>query len=246
MDKKEEGYARENVRQITEDEIQKVCTYQLPKGVKLKDFIVNKNENSEKFCIIGVGGGGINIVESITNDNNKYFPLMAHIDHQELYDNIADNKLYLMSDIEDTEILTVENRRALSEFVVANKKVYVVTTFGRETYRSEAVDKMLQHLRRIGRQVTLIVVKPFLFEVVPGRIRAINQTIKKMESYAEKIFIFHNEDLLAINEASSMSMKETFLYANSIIRNVIEEDYDCCDEVVANIYLKDFLNESRE
>ena len=245
MDKKEEEYARENVREINEDEIQKVCTYKLPKGVKLKDFIVKKNENSKKFCIIGVGGGGINIVESITNDNNKYFPIMAHIDHQELYDNITDNKLYLMSDTEDKEILTVENKRVLSEFVSAHREVYVITTFGRETHRSEAVDKMLQHLRCIGRKVTLIVVKPFLFEVVPGRIRAINETIKKMESYAEKIFVFHNEDLLAINKVSTMSMKKTFLYANSIIRNVIEEDYDCCDEVVANIYLKDFLNDSK-
>ena len=168
---------------------------------------------------------------------------MAHIDHQELYDNIADNKLYLMSDIEDEEILTVENRRLLSEFVMAHKKVYVVTTFGRETHRSEAVEKMLQHLRRIGRKVTLIVVKPFLFEVVPGRIRAINETIKKMELYAEKIFIFHNEDLLAIKESSTLPMSKVFSSLDNIIASVIEEDYDCSDEVVTNIYLKELLNE---
>ena len=243
MDKKEEEYARENVRQINEDEIQKVCTYQLTKGVKLKDFIVNKNENSKKFCIIGIGGGGINIVGSITNDNNKYFSLMAHIDHQELYGNVADNKLYIMSDIEDEEILTVENRRLLSEFVMAHKKVYVVTTFGRESHRSEAVEKIVQYLHRIGRQVTLIVVKPFLFEVVPGRIRAINETIKKMESYAEKIFIFHNEDLLAIKESSNLSMPEVFSSLDNIISSVIEEDYNCDDEVVTNIYLNELLNE---
>lgn len=246
MDKNEEGYVKINVRIISEDEIQKICTYKFPKGVKMKDFIVNEDENSKKFCLIGIGGGGINIVNSIAIESNKYFTLNAHIDHQELYDSKVENKLYIMSDIEDEEILTVENRRTLSEFVSAHGEIYVLTTFGRETYRSEAVDNILQHLRRIGRKVTLIVVKPFLFEVVPGRMRVINETIKKMESYVEKILIFHNEDLLTLNEVSTMSMKETFLYANDIIRSAIEEDYQCCDEVITNIYLKDFLNDSKQ
>jgi cell division GTPase FtsZ len=246
MDKKDEGYARINVRQIIEDEIKKCCTYRFPKGIKMKDYMLNKDENSKKFCVIGIGGGGINIVNSIAKESSKYFILNAHIDHQELYESNVKNKLYIMSDIDDREILTVENRRVLSEFVSAHREVYVVTTFGRETHSSEVVDNMLQHLRHIGRKVILIVVKPFLFEVVPGRIRAINETIKKMESYVEKIFVFHNEDLLALNEVSNMSMSETFLYANSIIQNVIEENYQCSDEVVTNIYLKDFLNEQRE
>ena len=243
MPSSQNGKAVLNVRQISMDEVRKYCTYHMPKGVKLKDYIVDENENSKKFCIIGIGGGGINIVEAITKDNSKYFSMMTHVDHQDLYDRDVENKLYIMSDIEDKEILTVENRRALSEFVSAHKEVYVVTTLGRETHRSQAVEKMVQHLYRIHRKVTLILVKPFLFEVVPGRIRAINATIKELEKYVEKIFVFHNEDLLAIKESSTMSMPEVFSSLDNIIASVIEEGYECEDEVVSNIYLKDLLNE---
>jgi len=237
------GKAVLNVRQINMDEVRKYCTYHMSKGVKLKDYIVTENETSKKFCIIGIGGGGINIVEAITKDNGKHFPMLAHIDHQELYDRKADNKFYIMSDLKDKEILTVENRRALSEFVSAHEEVYIVTTLGRETHRSQAVEKIVQHLHRIHRKVTLIVVKPFLFEVIPGRIRAINATIKELEKYVEKIFIFHNEDLLAIKESSAMSMPEVFSSLDNIIASVIEEDYECGDEVVNNIYLKELMNE---
>ena len=64
-----------------------------------------------------------------------------------------------------------------------------------------------------------------------------------MESYAEKIFIFHNEDLLAIKESSNLSMPEVFSSLDNIISSVIEEDYNCDDEVVTNIYLNELLNE---
>lgn len=243
MPNSQNGKAVLNVRQISMDEVRKFCTYPMPKGVKLIDYIVDKNENSKKFCIFGIGGGGINIVETITKGNNKYFPMMAHIDYQDLYDRKAENKLYIMSDIEDKEIFTVENRRTLSKFVSAHKDVYIVTTLGRETHRSEAVEKMVQHLYRIHRKVTLIVVKPFLFEVIPGRIRAINATIKELEKYAEKIFVFHNEDLLAIKESSTLSIPKVFSSLDNIIASVIEEGCDCRDEVVSNIYLKELINE---
>ncbi len=245
MDKNEKVYMREHVRQISEDEITIYSRRIFPKGVKLKDYSICEDENSKKFCVIGIGGGGINIVNSIAQDSNKYFTLSAHIDHQELYNSEVENKLYIMSDIDDREILTVENRRVLSEFVSTHEEVYVVTTFGRETHSSEAVDKILQHLRRIGRKVTLIAVKPFMFEVVPGRIRAINETIKKMEAYAKKILVFHNEDVLAIDGVSSMPIKEAFLFVNECICKVIEADYNFGNEIVTNIYLKDFINESR-
>lgn len=243
MPNNQNGKAVLNVRQISMDEVRKYCTYRMPKGVKLKDYIINENENSKKFCILGIGAGGINIVEAITKDNSKYFSILIHVDHQDLYDREAKNKLYIMSDIEDKEILTVENRRALSEFVAAHKEVHVVTTLGRETHRSEVVEKIMQHLYRIHRNVTLIVVKPFLFEVVPGRIKAINETLKKLEKYAEKIFVFHNEDLLAMKKSSTLSMPEVFSSLDNIIASVIEEGYDCGDEIVANIYLKELLNE---
>ena len=231
-----------NVRNIPLEEIDKMCTYELPKGVKLKDFIVEKDENSQKHCLLGIGGGGLNLVESISKNRPNYHTMMAHIDYDDLDKRECEHKLYLLSDVEEREILTVENKRALSTFVKGNKQLYVIATFGRETHRSEVVEVMVKHLHRIGREVTLIVVKPFLFEVIPGRIRAINESIKKLEAYTQKIVVFHNEDLLAIKEKSEMSMPEVFSAFNDVVRLTIEENKVHSSEQVVNVYLGDLIS----
>jgi len=87
----------------------------------------------------------------------------------------------------------------------------------------------------------LIVVKPFLFEVVPGRIRAINESIKTLEAYTQKIMVFHNEDLLAIKEKSEMSMPEVFSAFNDVVRRNIEENKMYSSEHVENVYLGDLI-----
>jgi len=237
------GKAILNVRQINLDDVQIYCTYPLSKGVKLKDYLVDKNMDSKRFCVIGVGGGGINIVHTITENNNKYISLMAHIDHSDIYDMKDKNKLFVMCDIADEEILTVDNRRVLSEFVSAHKEVYIISTLGRETHHSQAVEKIVQHIYRIHRKITLIIVKPFLFEVVPGRIREINSTLNELEKYAEKILVFHNEDLLGLEEVNNLAISDSFTFLNHIIATTIEEGYTCGDEIVSNIYLKELLNE---
>jgi cell division GTPase FtsZ len=233
--------AKLNVRQIPLEQIDKICTYKLPKGMKLKDFVVEKDENSQKFCLLGIGGGGLNLVESISKNRPNYHVMMAHIDYDDLDKRTCEHKLYLSSDVEDREILMVENKRALSTFVKGHKVVYVLSTFGRETHRCVAVETMVKHLHRIGREITLIVVKPFLFEVVPGRIRAINESIQILEAYTKKIMIFHNEDLLAIKEKSEMSMPEVFNAFDDVVRLSIEENRMHSGEHVENAYLGDLI-----
>ena len=230
-----------NMRNIPLKLVDKVCTYELPKGVKLKDFIVEKDENSQKYCLLGIGGGGLNLVESISKNRPNYHTMMAHIDYDDLVKRTCEHKLYLLSDVEDKEILTVENKRALSAFVKGHKVVYVLATFGREIHRCEAVEIIVKHLHHIGREITLIVVKPFLFEVVPGRIRAINESIKTLEAYTQKIMVFHNEDLLAIKEKSEMSMPEMFRILDNVVRLTIEENKVCSSEQVENVYLGNLI-----
>ena len=167
--------------------------------------------------------------------------MMAHIDYDDLDKRTCDHKLYLCSDVEDREILTVENKRVLSAFVKGHKVVYVLATFGKETHRSEAIEMIVKHLHRIGREVTLIVVKPFIFELIPGRIRTINESIKTLEAYTQKIIIFHNEDLLAIEEKSEMSSSEVFRALDNVVRLTIEENRVYSSEQVENVYLGDLI-----
>jgi len=230
-----------NVRNIPLEQVDKMCTYKLPKGVKLKDFIVEKDKNSHKHCLLGIGGGGLNLVESISKNRPNYHTMMAHIDYDDLDKRECENKLYLLSDVEEREILTVDNKQALSAFAKGHKQLYVIVTFGRETHRCEAVEMIVKHLHRIGREVTLTVVKPFLFEVIPGRIRAINESIKILEAYTQKIMVFHNEDLLVIKEKSEISMPEVFSAFDDVVRLSIEENRIHSSEQVENVYLGDLI-----
>jgi len=230
-----------NVRNIPLEEIDKMCIYEFPKGVKLKDFTVEKDENSQKYCLLGIGGGGLNLVEYISKNRPNYHTMMAHIDYDDLDKRKCENKLYLLSDVEEREILTVDNKQALSAFVKGHKQLYIIATFGRETHRCEAVEMIVKYLHRIGREITLIVIKPFLFEVVPGRIRAINESIKKLEAYTQKIVVFHNEDLLSIKEKSDMSMPEVFSAFDDVVRLTIEENKVYSSEQVVNVNLRDLM-----
>lgn len=233
--------AKENVRTIPMENIDKCCEHKLPKGIKLKDFLVEEDANSHKICMIGIGGGGLNLVETISKNRRQYHSMMAHVDYADLDERECTNKLYLFSDVADREILTVDNRRALSTFVKGHKEVYVLTTFGRETHRCEVVEHMVQHLHRIGREVILIVVKPFLFEVIPGRIRAINNSIEKLKDCTQQIIVFHNEDLLIIKDKSDMTMSEAFSTFGDILRLRIEENRVLSTEQVENVYLHDLM-----
>lgn len=237
-----------NVRQVNKEDIDICCVYPLHKSIRLKDFIINKDENSKKFCVIGVGSGGLNIVEEITQSSYDYHPLIVNQVHQLLKENKVANKLLLMPDTDidaydEAELFSAENKRALSEFVSSHERVYVVTTLGRKTIRSQAVPKIVKHLKKIGRKVTLIIVKPFLFEVTPGRIRGINASIEQMAKDADKIFVFHNEDTIEIKGFDHISIGGSLSLIDKAIALLIENHYTAGDSVVTNLRLNDFLKE---
>ena len=193
--------SRLNARSISLDKIKKFCTYRLPKGVKLKDFVIEDDDNSQKHCLLGVGRGGLNLVETISKNRSNYHAMMAHMDYNDL------------------------GKRALSLFVKGHKQLYVVATLESEAHCHEAVEMIAKHLRCIGREVTLIIVEPFLLEVAHGHTKAINESIKKLEAYTQKIVIFYHEDISKVN----MTKMEMFSAIANKIRLCIEET-KCSDK----------------
>ncbi|MDD3602016.1 MAG: hypothetical protein PHZ17_01715 [Sulfurovum sp.] len=238
---------RDSVRQIDPENIRKTCVYRLPKGIRLKDFVIEKNEKSDMSCVIALGNGAMKIIESIMNSGNNYWILKAHINHQKLDDIESGNKLYVMCDIEDKEHLTKENRRAISEFVQAHKKVYLLTTLGKEILRSEVLEEISQHLRRIGREVTVLAIKPFVFELAPGRIEIIDKTLEHLVHYVSKIIVFNNEDLIDVSEMSGFTIRECFNMMDRLIASVMDDEYkcgneECKDSKIIDIFLGGIVN----
>lgn len=237
---------REAFRQINMKDVKIFCKYPLPKGVKLIDFQIDENEESSKPCIIGIGDRGIDAVEEIIKCKSSYLTLMADINHRNLYNVKSENKLYLMGDALDKEMLTVGNRRTLSEFVRAHKKVYIITRLDNELNLCKTVEKIVQHLHRINREVVLIATKPFLFELPPWRLALVNETLKSFERYVSKLIVFDSEDLLGIKEVSILPMKECFGFLDSTVAKLIEGDYEISEEKVVNVPLIELFNKGSD
>jgi len=230
---------RQNIRQIPIDSIERFCTYPLPKGVKLKDFIIQKDQRIKRYCIIGIGDSGINAVETIMQNSSHYLPLMADIDHRNLGKVNAEQKLYIMGDAEDKEMLTIENRRTLSDFVKMHQSVHIITRLDNDLNQSHVVEKIAQHLNRIKRDVILIVIKPFLFELPPYRIELINQILKDNERYVKQLIIIDSEDMLAMKNKCTLSLKDFFAFLDNVVKEVIEKKNRFGNEKVVTINLKE-------
>lgn len=242
MHSEKNGKVREVFKKININDVDIVCKYHFPKGVKPIDFQIDDNEESSKPCIIGIGDIGIDVVEEIIKCNSNYLTLMADISHRNLYNVKTENKLYLMGDVKDKEMLTVENRRILSEFVRAHKKVYIVTKLDNELNLCKVVEKIVRHLRHINREVVLIAIKPFLFELPPWRLALVNETLKSFEKYVHKLIVFDSEDLLGIKEASILPIKECFRFLGRTIARFMESDYESREEKVINVPLIELFN----
>lgn len=230
---------RINIRQIPMDSIERFCTYPLPKGVKLKDFIIHKDQRIKRYCIIGIGDSGIDGVETIMQNSSHYLPLMADIDHNNLDKINTEHKLYLMGDVEDEEMLTIENRRTLSDFVKTHQSVHIITRLDNDLNQSHVVEKIVQHLNRIKRDVLLIVIKPFLFELPPYRIELSTQILKDNERYVKQLIIIDSEDMLAMKNKSTLSLKECFTFLDNVVKEVIEKKNRFGNEKVVTINLKE-------
>jgi cell division GTPase FtsZ len=238
--------ARVVFRKIAMKDVKILCRYHFSKGVKPIDFQIVENEESQKQCVIGIGDSGIEIVQKNIKNNSNYFFLMADISHRNLNNIDAEHKLYLMSDVKDKEMLTIENRRILSEFVRAHKKVFIVTRLDNELNMCNVVEKIVQHLHRINREVVLIAIKPFLFELPPWRLDRVNATLKSFEKYVHKLIVFDSEDLLGIKEASNLSIKEYFRFFDSTIAKLIEGVCEIGEEKVVNVSLIELFNQESD
>ncbi len=169
----------------------------------LSDILVTETEQSHKCCILGLGTGGVRISQEIADtDPDRYHILGITLS-------------------EETHTMTKTLSRQFNRFVAGHRRVYVVTTLGKQGRHSTSVERIIQHLHQIKREIVLVVVKPFLFEVVPGTMHRINQTIKTLEPYTCKLYRFSNEDI----GYKHLPIIDVWKQVTKQIHTVIEKDF---------------------
>lgn len=177
--------------------------------------------------LIGIGGGGSNIVEYITNESkNSYDSLVINSDKKALDQKRIINKLYLESknnlgcgsnDKCGFQLINQSTIKDIQKIINNNSKVYIVSTLGGGV-GSGSTKAIVKYLYEHNIEIHISVVFPFKWEGIKRTNRAI-ETLSFIRPYCKTIKQFYNDDFKKYN---TTSMKECFSELNRSIDEHIE------------------------
>jgi len=190
--------------------------------------LVNDKSNTAMCKIIGIGGGGCNIAESITLSNkNSYDTLLINSDKNALNSKEIQKKVYLKKsdnygcggneecgfDLVDTTVIN-----ELRKFIYKGKEVYILASLGGGV-GSGSTKAIVKYLHDSKINTKLFLIKPFSWE---GRKKQklADDTLQYIKQYANNIYLLSNDDL--VEKHSHLSMLECFSMMNKTIDKVIK------------------------
>ena len=189
------------------------------------EIITPKVLSKKQVQIIGVGGGGSNIVEYLTSSYPKqYTSLIINSDKKALESKKVKNKILLekpdgygcgSNEKCGFSLIDTNSLDKIKNFIT-KKRVYIVVTLGGGV-GSGSTKAIVQSLYESGKKVHLIAIKPFSWEGAKKSIRA-NDTLEFIESYCKKIYLLENDTL---KQHKELSMKECFEILNEKVHQVI-------------------------
>jgi len=202
------------------------------KKVEIKNIqsIVSLSDKSNTSIskIIGIGGGGCNIAESITLSNKySYDTLLINSDKNALNSKQIQKKVYLeKSDNygcggnEECGFNLVDNTviNELRKFIYKDKEVYILASLGGGV-GSGSTKAIVKYLHDSNINIKLFLIEPFSWEGLKKR-RVAEETLEYIKQYANNIYLLSNDDL--VEKYSHLSMRECFSMMNQTINEVIK------------------------
>ena len=180
----------------------------------------------EKLCIIGVGGGGCNILEDITTIDPRHIFICINSDIQALQKKSIKNKILLQYDkkqgigcggdaICGAMLIDDTIKKQLFKLVRDFKKVCIISTLGGGV-GSGAITQVVKYLKSIKKDITVAITLPFTFE---GKIRAktANQTLKELQNLTKNIIVVKNDTYLENEKIKNNGTSDTFRYISKDI-----------------------------
>lgn len=187
-----------------------------------------------KICVIGVGGGGGNVIKTMLDDHLQGVEfIVANTDRQALDNNPSDSKIYLGKSItkglgaganpEIGEQSALESEDEIKDMLTGHDMLFITAGMGGGT-GTGAVPIIARIAKELGILTVGVVTKPFLFE---GRKRAKNaeRGIELLKSNVDTLIVIPNQKLLSIaNEKTPLL--ETFRKADSILLQAVKSISD--------------------
>ncbi|MFA5454897.1 MAG: hypothetical protein WC272_06225 [Sulfurimonas sp.] len=171
----------------------------------------------DKLCIIGIGGGGTNIVKEILKLDNTHIPIYLSSDYDLL--NQKKSKHQIMLGWKEKSglgcggnaeygksLVNNDIKNKLNELTKSMETVYVISSLG-GGIGSGVTPEIVEHLKTLNKKVIAFVTIPFSFEG-KKRMAVANNSMIKIKEYSDTLVIFNNDSLLS--DAKGRGVKDTF------------------------------------
>ena len=192
---------------------------------KIKNFFLKKKEeqHTENKKVIGIGGGGSNIVEYLTN---QYESLIINSDKKALEQKEVKNKIHLekpdnlgcgSNEKCGFSLITEDVLNQIDNFINENLSITLIATLGGGV-GSGSTKAIVEHLSNKNIIVKCVLVKPFSWEG-SKKINRANETIEFLKQLKNiSIVEIENDELKSFEH---LSMKESFNLLNNKINLMI-------------------------
>ena len=193
--------------------------------LKIKNYFIKKKEelHTENKKVIGIGGGGSNIVEYLAN---QYESLIINSDKKALEQKKVKNKIHLekpdnlgcgSNEKCGFSLITEDVLNQIDNFINENLSITLIATLGGGV-GSGSTKAIAEHLTNKNIIVKCILVKPFSWEGSKKSNRA-NETIEFLKQLKNvSIIEIENDELKSFEH---LSMKESFNLLNNKINLMI-------------------------
>lgn len=189
--------------------------------------LVTNNHNGAKIRVVGVGGGGGNVLNSMVDKGIEGVEFMAiNTDAQALEKNLAETKIQIGRSLTkglgtgmDEEIAfkaVEESRSEIEDALAGSDMVFVTAGMGGGTGTGGA-PAIARVARSIGALVVAIVTKPFLFEGKP-RMELANKGLEKLKNEVDSMIIIPNQNILRLISKDA-TKKQAFELADRVLYN---------------------------
>ena len=193
--------------------------------LKIKNYFIKKKEeqHSKNKKVIGIGGGGSNIVESFSN---HYESLIINSDKRALEQKKVKNKIHLekpdnlgcgSNEKCGFSLITDSVLNQIDKFINKNLSITLIATLGGGV-GSGSTKAIAEHLSNKNIIVNCILVKPFSWEG-SKKINRANETIEFLKQLKNvSIIEIENDELKSFEH---LSMKKSFNLLNNRIKSII-------------------------
>ena len=183
---------------------------------KTKLYSSELRENSKLFkkqttsnnaiCIIGIGGGGSNIVEDLGRMNKNYRSICINSDYRALERKKSKHKILLGwnkkfglgcggKDSCGKQLVTEDVYKKLDKLMQNTKQLFVIATLGGGV-GSGASPEIIEYLQKRGKEVNVLVTEPFHFEG-KTRLSVAKTALNDIHMLVDNVFIIKNDAIVS-------------------------------------------------